>query len=209
MITPECTLAYTQHVFKPGLSKKPKAGEKPKHSVVALFTAEALASPEWQAIVAEVIACAREAFGAKADTMIAEGAIKLPLRKDVVSKGYPEQFKGFLNLSSNEENPPAVVGRDAKPITDKREIYSGCKARVSVRAYAYGGPGTDYSPGVALGLGNIQKLGEGPRLDNKVSAEKEFGALEPLPAAPLAEGVPAGAASSASANAAALASLMS
>ena len=207
MNTPEATISYPS-LFKARLPKRPKATDKPKFSCTLLFTAEAMASAEFKAIFDDVIACARAEFGSAADTMIAEGALRLPFRKDVLTKGHPPEYKCFVNLNSNEDHPPAVVGRDAKPITDQREIYPGAKVRASVRAYPYGGKGTDMTPGVALGLGNVQKLGEGVRIDGTKSAADEFGALEPLPAAPLADGPSPGAAASAAGTNAALAALM-
>jgi hypothetical protein len=65
------------------------------------------------------------------------------------------------------------AGSDGKPakITNPDEIYAGVKARASVRFYAYD---TNGNRGVAVALGNVQKTGEGQRLDGRMKAEDEF-----------------------------------
>lgn len=189
LITPECTGSYL-HLFKAVLGKNPKPTDKPSFNGVLLFTAAALETPEWKAMQAALIAACRERWGAaKADAMIREDSIRLPFRKDVTAKGYPAEFVRFINVKASEENPPQVVSRfkgpDGKPlpITDRKEIYAGCKLRVSLGVYAYGGlPGDTYSPGVAFGLRNVQKIGDGPRLDSRTDAGDDFTATDDAPA---------------------------
>ena len=90
--------------------------------------------------------------------------------------------KTFINVSSKRQ--PGVVDRfagpDGKPrvITDPDEIYSGCRVRASLLPFAYD---TQGNKGVSFLLGNVQKLGEGPRLDGRLRAEDEFDALEEEP----------------------------
>ncbi|HVZ42983.1 MAG TPA: ssDNA-binding protein, partial [Ramlibacter sp.] len=50
------------------------------------------------------------------------------------------------------------------------ELYAGLIVRASVRPYYYPQQGG----GIAFGLGNIQVLRDGPRLDNRLAAEDEF-----------------------------------
>jgi hypothetical protein len=191
VITPEATAVYTKHVLKAGLGSKPKPTDKPTHDCRLLFTLAAMETPEFKALQAEVVRVARETWGEKADTWIKEGALRSPFRKDVVSKGHPAEYACFIGVKTPEDYPPGVVSREAgadgkpKPITDAREIYPGVKARCSIHAYTYGGPGTDYTPGVAFGLDGFQKLGDGPRLVGGGAGSDELGALPALPTAPL------------------------
>jgi hypothetical protein len=185
LISPEATASYPA-LFTPKLPKNAKPTDKPKFSVTLLFTPAAMQTPEFKAMQEAVVRCAVNKWGAKGETMIREKALRLPFRTDVESKGHPADYACFINCNTGEATPPAVVGRDGKPITDQREVYAGCKVRVSLGAYAYGGPGTDQTPGVALGLRNVQKLGDGPRLDNRTTAAQDFGA--PLPPLPGTEG---------------------
>lgn len=59
---------------------------------------------------------------------------------------------------------------------DVNAIYAGCYARLSVDVWAYGREGT-MPPGIKLGLQNVQKLGEGPRLKGARADGSEFGSL--------------------------------
>lgn len=179
LLTPVGVLSYP-HLFKAILPRDAKAGDKPKFSTAILFDAAAVETPEYRALAAAVLAIARERWGDKADAMIQEGSIRLPFRKDVVAKGYPDRFVRFFNCTAPEDHPPQIVGRyagaDGKPevITDMRAIYPGVFARVSVNPFAYDQRG---NKGVAFGLGNVQKWGDGDRLaGGGADASAEFAA---------------------------------
>ncbi|WP_230228959.1 ssDNA-binding protein, partial [Allobaculum mucilyticum] len=58
-----------------------------------------------------------------------------------------------------------------QPILDQSEVYSGCYARVSLNFYAFN---TNGNKGVACGLGNIQKIKDGPRLGGRTTANDDF-----------------------------------
>jgi len=110
-------------------------------------------------------------------------AYNWPFRTDVEEKGYPE---GATFFNCKTKTKPGVVSRyagaDGKPtpITDPAEIYAGAKVRASVRFYAFDTKG---NKGVAVALNNIQKLGDGPRLDSRMRAEDEFDATATEPSA--------------------------
>ena len=179
MLSPEATLSYP-NLFTPRLRKGAKPADKPKYGSALLFTEAATKTPEYKAMKDAVIAAAKERWGEAHATMLKEGVIDLPFKKDIGSQGYPDSFFVYINAESSHENPPAVVSRrkgpDGKPlaITDKREIYAGAVVRVSLGVYAYGGKGTDYKPGIRFGLRNVQKIGDGPRLDGRSNASDEF-----------------------------------
>lgn len=189
LITPEGVLSYPK-LFRSELPKDAEPGDKKKWSTTILFTQAAVETAEYKALVTEAIKCARDKWGADADQMIRDGQLRMPFRKDVAAKGYPAEFVAFMNLSKTDDSdknviPPQIIGRDAKPLTDTREIYPGVRARLSVGVFAYTRKG---NKGVSFGLNNVQKLGDGPRIDNRKSAQDEFGAVEPEPAADMPEG---------------------
>lgn len=188
LITPEVTLSYP-HLFEPVLRKDAKPGDKLKFSTTSLFTHEAVATPEFAAIKQAVQECAIAAYGLDVfKDMIAEGTFVSPFHKDIKTKGYdPVVFAVRINSTSGEGYPPAVVSRSGKPITDKREIYPGVKARVSLSCRAYGGPGTKYKPGVMLDLRNVQKLGDGERLAGGAGTGDEFEKLPEESPAPISD----------------------
>lgn len=173
IITPKAIISYP-HLFEP----RPTApGAEPVYSCALVFEA----GTDLSALKAEALRAAREKWGEKADAMIAQGKVRLPFRTDGDEKGYPP---GSIFINARSKSQPGVVDRfagpDGKPvrITSPELIYPGCYVRASVRAFAYDVSG---NRGVSFALGNIQKLGDGPRLDGRKAAEDEFEALEQAP----------------------------
>lgn len=74
----------------------------------------------------------------------------------------------FATCSSHQR--PGLVDRDKTPILAEEDFYPGCWARATVTAYAYDNRGK----GVAFGLHNIQKLGEGQNFTGRVPADEDF-----------------------------------
>ena len=194
--TPDGVVAWNG-LFVAQLPKDPKPTDKAKYNVRLLFTADAMKTPEFAALKQLVVSTAKEKWGDKAEAMIKEGSVRLPFRTDIAAKGYPEQFKCFLNL--NSVNAPGIVDRYADPktgkarvITDPKEVYSGCVGRATVGAFAYGGPGTNYSAGVSLGLRNFQLRNEAgktyERMDGRSTGEDDFGAEAPSEASFASDG---------------------
>jgi hypothetical protein len=62
--------------------------------------------------------------------------------------------------AKSKVKPPLVDG-SLSPIVEPSQFYAGCYAIAMVTAYAYGGSGTSYLPGVAFGLQSVQKYAEG------------------------------------------------
>lgn len=164
---------------------------KPKYSCSLVFTPELLATDEgkqkFAAMQQAVLAAAKSKFGeaiklpgGKSITIqqaFAEGILKSPFRKDAIAKGYPE---GSIFINVRTEQQPGVVyahaGPDGKPAIMppekyRDELYPGCFVRASLAAFGYD---TQGNKGVSFALNNLQKLGEGERLDGRVSAENEF-----------------------------------
>ena len=86
-------------------------------------------------------------------------------------EGYGEGTK-FANLTTKMK--PGVVDRAKDKIGPEEgndeEIYPGCYCRATVTVYSYDNKGK----GVALGLMNVQKVGDGARLDSRTDASEDF-----------------------------------
>jgi hypothetical protein len=105
-------------------------------------------------------------------------AVKLPMQRDGAEK---EQYGGpyvpgarFFEAKTNF--PPGIVDAKRSPILDvKNECYPGAQVRLQVHAFYYD---VDGSKGIAFGLDNVQKAGEGERLDNVQKAEDVFDEID-------------------------------
>lgn len=112
-----------------------------------------------------------EKFGPKFVELVKKGKMNWPFTdtEDMDDPEAPFDEPGtFVNFKSTDR--PGVVDADAEPIMDKSEIYSGMKARVSCRAFAY----DNASKGVAFALINVQKVDDGERMSGNPSAEDDF-----------------------------------
>ncbi len=103
--------------------------------------------------------------------------MKLPLR-DGDEEKEAEEFQGMMFLNAKSKRRPQVVDENLNAIIDSEEFYSGCYGRASINFYAYDYNGTK---GIAAGLGNLQKLEDGERLDGGgSSAEDDFSSDDDL-----------------------------
>ena len=110
-------------------------------------------------------------FGGKKPKL---SAIKTPLRDGDTDRD-DDAYADAMFVNANSTTAPQVVDARVKPVLDRDEVYSGCYVNVSVNFYAFN---TNGNRGVAAGLGNIQKVRDGERLDGRVSADKEFSAVD-------------------------------
>lgn len=97
--------------------------------------------------------------------------IKTPLRDGDDDRPDDEVYAGCYFLNANSLRKPQIVDRQVNLITDQEEVYSGCYANVTVNFYAFS---KDVNKGIACGLGNIQKVGDGERLGGGSTAEEDF-----------------------------------
>ena len=126
----------------------------------------------WKALIDACNKVSIEAFK-KPMAEIVKMGMRIPFRR-----GEEKEFDGygpgvvFFNMSA-KNRAPGVVGKDGPIRKDSEdEFYAGCYARATVTPFPY----NNVSKGVAIGLNNLQKLGNGPRLDAFASAEDDFGA---------------------------------
>ena len=130
---------------------------------------------KWNALVAACNKVSIEAFK-KPMRDLERGIYKLPFHRGE-EKEYDGYGPGVVYFTmSAKKNRPGVgrfVGGVWEPITQggAEEFYAGCYARASVTPFA----NTQWKS-LSLGLNNLEKLGDGPRLDSLSSAEDDFGA---------------------------------
>jgi len=141
---------------------------EPKFSVMAVFDPSSFGKAE-AAAFKRMQAAAEEASKDKLRKPLS--AVRTPFR-DGAEKSHLEGIEeGFIFMTLSTKLRPGVVDRNAQPIIEEEEFYPGCWARATVNAYAY----DNVSKGVAFGLQNIQKIGEGENLTGRAKAEDDFG----------------------------------
>lgn len=174
LILKDLTLSYP-HLITPRAN--PNGGD-PKFQAVFVMGPDHPQLPEVMQAVLEV---ATEEWGAKAQEMLKAGNLKSPLRNEP-KDDYPE---GAIYFSASSKTQPGMVHRwpgpdgNPAPVTDiAGEMYPGAVVSLSCRFFAY-----SYSmrKGVGVGLNNLQKLGDGPRLDGRTAAAAEFDVLDEEP----------------------------
>lgn len=167
--TPEAILSYP-HLTKP---QEGQNGGKAKYSCTLVFPQ----GTDMKALIAARNAAIDKKWPGKREALLKSETFKKGFRTDGDDKGYGE---GSIFINCRSEQKPGVVfryaGADGKPqaMTDEqiaKEMYPGAKVRASVTFFGFENNG---NKGVGVAINNLQKLGEGDRLDNRVSAENEF-----------------------------------
>jgi hypothetical protein len=178
-VTPIATLSYP-HLDKPQDGKK--ASDKKKYPATLVFAPGA----DLSALKAAANAAGEKKFPGRFSEMVRLGQIRSPFRLDAEAKGYAD---GSVFQNVRTEQQPGIVyshaGVDGKPAKMAQEnilaeMYPGAQVRASVTFFGYD---VDGNKGVSAALNNLQKVGEGTRLDSRSAAEDEFTA--DLSAAPV------------------------
>lgn len=176
IITPKFRASYV-NAFVPvgatnddGTPKMKDGKQVMEYSLQALFPKDADLSA--------LKAAAKQAAVDKWGTDVPKN-LRSPFRIEKQDGSVPDALEeggSFMNFKTTKQ--PGVIDAARQDIIDPVEFYSGCWARASVNAFAYGGPGTKFSPGVAFGLQNLQKLEDGDPLGGtRVKASDEFEAV--------------------------------
>lgn len=158
---------------KPG--EKP---QKPKFSMTALFSPEVQASEAYKALQAEVITVAKANAGETAVQMFKDGDLKHPLRK---GNSKAEKYAGFAGnrfATLKSDYRPGIVDRKAQPIPTEKvkdAVYGGSWVYVAIQPYWFDNMG---NKGVALGLGNVQKVRDDEQFGGRQAATSQFKPLE-------------------------------
>ena len=157
LMTPEFRVSF------PALFRARKANEQAeaKFSVSMLFPKGA----DISALKKAADAAAREKWGDKIPKKL-----KTPFlnQGDYDLEGYED---GAILIRTTSIQKPGVVDKNVQPIVDESEVYPGCYARATVRAFTYDVNG---NAGVSFGLQNLQKLRDGEHLAGRTRAEDDF-----------------------------------
>lgn len=159
--------AFYANVWEPRAMQE---GKEPFYSVMMVFDKEAQATEEFKNLKKMMVAAAKEKFGDKLPANL-----RNPFRKGSEKLDTNGMEADFVFLNAKSKYKPGVVNQSAQDIIDKDEFYSGCYARATVTAYAYDVNG---NKGVAFGLQNLQKLGDGEVLGGRKAAKDEFEVVE-------------------------------
>lgn len=103
------------------------------------------------------------------------GNIKLPLRDGDIDRSDDEAYSNSYFINANSKDRPQIVDKYVNPILDQGEFYSGCYGKASISFYAFNSNG---NKGIAVGLGNLQKISDGEPLSGRTRAENEFTTVE-------------------------------
>lgn len=159
-------------LFKPQPPMKGSENQEAKYSVVMLFDKEAQASP----LFAEMRRIARQAAAEKWGANSIPKNLRNPFRSGEEKADLEGYGPGVIFVTASTKQIPGLInGRKEKITEASGEFYAGCYAHATVTAYAYERAG---NKGVAFGLHNVQKLGDGPAFSNRAKAEEEFEATE-------------------------------
>ncbi len=145
---------------------------EPKFSVMAVFDPASFGKAEIVAFK-RLQKAAEEASKDKLHKPLAE--VRSPFRKGAEKAHLEGIEEGFIFMTLSTKMRPGVIDREMQPIIDEEVFYPGCYARATVNAYAY----DNVSKGVAFGLQNIQKIGDGENLTGRTKAEDDFGDAAP------------------------------
>lgn len=174
LLTPRARLSFPNlFVAKPAME-----GQPPKYSCVLLFDAAAQATPEFAALKAAARKAAQDKWGDKIPANL-----RSPFRNGS-EKPNLDGYEGcvFISMSSNAQNRPGLVQQSAlglQKIIEESDLYAGCYVIVSTNAYVYDTAG---NRGVAFGLNNVLKVGEGTPLSKRSNPEQDFAGVAAPPA---------------------------
>lgn len=105
-------------------------------------------------------------------------SFKTPLRDGDEERDTTQDpsYKGHYFINANTKNKPEVVDQELNPIINRADIFNGCFVRASLSPAPYN---VDGNKGIKFYLGNVQKLGEGPRIGGGMTrASDDFTAVE-------------------------------
>lgn len=148
-----------------------------RYSCVGLFYPKQFTDADtakWQAIRAKLNEVCQEFFKKPLKTMKENREFKVPFHKgdEKTYQGYGDPDMIYFSMA-NSKRKPQILDTSGNPITSENaeEFYAGCWARASVNPYAFDHIGK----GVAIGLGNLQKVADDDSFEGFTSAEDDFG----------------------------------
>lgn len=172
LLTPRFRVSFPQVFHK----KAFKEGDAGRYSLTALFEPASFSDGDkvkWQALLQVCDAVARKEWKKSYKEAKEAGGYTLPFHKgDSSGKWGRSEGTVYCTLAAVIRKP-GIVDKDGvtKLLEEDDAFYAGCYARASCNPYVPKG----WRKTMAIGLNNLQKLGDGERLDSFSSAEDDFG----------------------------------
>jgi hypothetical protein len=149
-----------------------------RYSLTGLFFPKQFTEADtakWAAIKAKLAEVCQEFFKKPYKVMKDDRTFKIPFHRgsEKTYQGYGDPDMVFFSMA-NSKRRPEILDVNGNRITSENseEFYAGCWARASVNPYAFDNIGK----GLAIGLGNIKKIGDDESFEGFTSAEDDFGA---------------------------------
>ncbi|MFA9212965.1 MAG: DUF2815 family protein [Candidatus Methylacidiphilales bacterium] len=152
------------HIWEPSAVQE---GQDKKYSASLIISKEDKAT---LASINAAIKAASEQGKAKFGGKIPAN-LKTPLRDGDVERPEDEAYANSYFINANAKTKPGIVDRNAAPVLDQDEVYSGCYGRASVTFYAFN---TSGNKGIACGLNHLMKVKDGESLGGRSTAESDF-----------------------------------
>ena len=176
VVTGEARLSYV-HILQPYANRNNGANAEEKFSVTVLIPKSDIATK--QRLDAAIEAAIQD--GAATKWRGRPPRVAIPVhdgdgQRPSDGADFGPECKGHwvFTASRNPKNgAPSVVDSNVQPIMDPTKVYSGVYGRVGVDFFPYDSNG---KKGVGCGLTNVQILRDGEPLDNRRTAEDDFGA---------------------------------
>lgn len=131
---------------------------------------------KWMAIRAQLDVVSKETFK-KTMKELDRGIYKTPFHKgdEKAYEGYGDPKMIYFRMA-NSKRRPQILDKNGVPITaeNSEEFYAGCWARASVNPF-----GNLKWKSLSVGLGNLQKLGDGQSFEGGTNADEDFGGDAP------------------------------
>lgn len=159
--------------FPEVFEKKGYDGSDPKYSVVMLFYPAKFSKKEaaqFKAMKALLSEACDIKFSKPLDEMKKNPSFKRGLRMGEEKPDLDGYGEGCVFATASSKMQPGLIDRDRSPIMRPEDFYPGCWARATLTAYGY----DNKSKGVAFGLQNLQKLGEGESFSGRTAADEDF-----------------------------------
>lgn len=165
--TGKVRLSYA-YLFTPKASDR---GGAPKYSVTLLIPKSDKATLKK---IADAIEAAKANYKAKSNkplpsnlqTTLHDGDGERPSGGE-----FGPECKGCYVITVSSNNQPVLVHADKTPLTDPRDLYSGCYARAVLNFYVYD---TNGNKGVSANLNGVMKLYDGEPLTGGVVTDDDW-----------------------------------
>lgn len=175
LTTPPFRLSFPNVFEARAMGEDPNS--KPKFGCSAIWTPAKFTDRDkvlWRAMLAEMDKESRRAFN-KGWKELSSEVYKKGIRDGAGKEGLEGYGPGTRYANLTSKNRPGVIMADGKTKIspdegNAEEIYPGCYCRATVNVYSFNNKGK----GVALGLRNLQKIKDGPRIDNRTDAADDF-----------------------------------